>query len=287
MALGQHQAGKEVQILAGLGLRWDHVPDSRFLVMAARLARKPSDARESNRTLLGDEELERSSVVANCRMNRQRTLTGSNGYAKELGLHPLDLMRRTTGDRMRWLDLCCGEGKALVEAARIVHEEGAAENVEIVGLDLVAPPTPLGPKLSCLQFVRESLVRWEPVGQFDLITCVHGLHYVGDKLGLIARAVRWLTAEGQFVANLDLGNIKLVDGRAATRIVAGELRRAGLQYDRRRHLLRCPCRMEVRLPFQYRGADDQAGPNYTKQPAVDSYYELLSSQPNDKPETPS
>jgi len=43
--------------------------------------------------LLDDEELERSAVVANCRMNRERGLAGSNGYDRELGFHPLDFLK--------------------------------------------------------------------------------------------------------------------------------------------------------------------------------------------------
>ena len=43
--------------------------------------------------LLDDLALERSAVVANCRMNRERSLTGSNGYAKELGFHPLEILK--------------------------------------------------------------------------------------------------------------------------------------------------------------------------------------------------
>jgi hypothetical protein len=31
----------------------------------------------------------------------------------------------------------------------------------------------------------------------------------------------------------------------------------------------------VSLPYRYLGADDQAGPNYTGQPAVDSHYEVV------------
>ena len=54
-----------------------------------------------------------------------------------------------------------------------------------------------------------------------------------------------------------------------------KLRRAGLDYDARRHLIRCHGRREVGLPFAYLGAD-RAGPNYTGQPAVHSYYEALS-----------
>ncbi len=224
--------------------------------------------------LLEDDALERSSTVANCQMNRQRTLTGSNGYTKELCMNPLELlqggMRATV---VRWLDLCCGEGNALVEAARIVHKQGLDDKFEIVGVDLVAPPSSSESETSCLRLIQGSLAHWRPTGRFDLITCVHGLHYIGDKLGIVVRAASWLTDDGQFVANLDLTNIKFADGRVASRIVAKELRQAGLEYDSRRKLVHCSRRIDARLPFRYCGANDQAGPNYTKQPAVDSYYE--------------
>ena len=225
--------------------------------------------------LLGNHDLERSSVVANCRMNRERTLTGSNGYAKEFGFNPFDLLKEKGEANVAWLDLCCGSGKALIEAAQIAHDQGMDAKVEIVGVDLVAPSSPPRPNLTCLRFIDGSLVDWQPSDQFDLITCVHGLHYIGDKLGLIARAASWLKADGQFVANLDIGNIKIVDGPPSNRIITGELRKMGLEYDGRKKLLRCLHHTEVRFPFRYVGADDQAGPNYTKQDAVDSYYTWL------------
>lgn len=223
--------------------------------------------------LLNDDSLTRSSVVANCQMNRERTLTGSNGYEKELRLNPLEHLLGRSGAKIRWLDLCCGEGKALLEAARSVHGQGLDDRIEIVGVDLVAPTIAAEPKISCLRLIRASVNTWQPAWQFDLITCVHGLHYIGDKLGLVVRAASWLTDAGQFVANLDLNNIKVAGGRGASRIVAKELRKAGLEYDRRRKLVHCSRRIEAQLPFRYCGADDQAGPNYTKQAAVDSYYE--------------
>jgi SAM-dependent methyltransferase len=229
--------------------------------------------------LIADNDLERSSVVANCRMNRERILTGSNGYAKELGFNPLDVLMERAQAKARWLDLCCGSGKALIEAAQAVHDRGMEDRVEIVGIDLVAPMSPPDSRLTCLHLVAASLTRWQPTGKFDVITCVHGLHYVGDKLGLIVRAVSWLKDKGEFVANLDLNNIKLADGRPASRTVARELRTSGLEYDSRRRLLRCAGRTQLRLPFRYLGADDCAGPNYTKQPAVDSYYDGLGGDP--------
>jgi hypothetical protein len=50
----------------------------------------------------------------------------------------------------------------------------------------------------------------------------------------------------------------------------------GFSYDPRRRRVTCTGARELRLPYAYRGADDQAGANYTHQPAVDSYYEPLA-----------
>jgi SAM-dependent methyltransferase len=223
--------------------------------------------------LLSDDGLERSAIVANCRMNRERNLTGSNGYSKEVGFNPLEyLLGRISPDRpIAWLDLCCGTGTALIEAARISHSKGM--DIEIVGVDLVRMFHRPDPTLSHLRLVESSLRTWRPDHDFDLITCVHGLHYVGDKLRLVAGAASWLADDGLFVANLDSKNLKLGDGRAGGRKIVSDLRRAGLDYDSRKRLLVCHGRKIVSLPYQYLGADDGAGPNYTGQPAVDSYYQ--------------
>lgn len=42
-----------------------------------------------------------------------------------------------------------------------------------------------------------------------------------------------------------------------------------------KHLLRCNGRKGLKIPYRFLGADDCAGPNYTRQPAVLSYYESL------------
>lgn len=62
--------------------------------------------------------------------------------------------------------------------------------------------------------------------RFDLITCVHGLHYIGDKLAVLTRIASWLTDDGQFSADLDLDSIRLADGRPAGRKLAAALRDA-------------------------------------------------------------
>jgi len=225
--------------------------------------------------LLAVDALERSGTVANCRMNRERTLTGSNGYSSDLGINPLSLLEgKSTGrDQVSWLDLCCGSGRALLEAAQTAHNQGWDANFTIIGVDLVEAFARPDPTVKCLRFVAASLSTWEPDQPFDLITCVHGLHYIGDKLDLIARAVSWLTDDGRFAANLDLNNCKFADGRSAGRLLAAEFRRNGLQYQPRKKLVTCEGRRDVKFPFHFLGGDDESGPNYTRQPAVDSYYE--------------
>jgi len=209
-------------------------------------------------------------------MNRERNLTGSNGYTKELGFHPLDFLKEqgTSGHRVAWLDLCCGTGKALIEAARITASEGWAQRLEIVGVDLVGMFLEPDPGLENLRLVEASLRAWQPARTYDLVTCVHGLHYVGDKLGTIARALSWLTEDGKFAANLDLENVRLGDPSGTKRTLFADLRRSGLEIDRRRRLLVCRGRTTPSFPYRYLGSNDQAGPNYTGQPAVDSYYEI-------------
>lgn len=246
--------------------------------------------------LLDDEALDASPVVANRAMNRGRQLTGVNSYARELGFDPVEriVARLRAGERagapgpgtvpftvpdtaagtVGWLDLCCGTGLALRQAAERLHRAGLAGRTALVGVDLVdafapAPPSGggQGPELVCA-----SVATWRPTRAFDLITCVHGLHYVGDKLALLARAATWLTGTGTFVADLDLSSVRLADGRPAGRRLTAELRAAGFAYDARRRRISRSGNATLRLPYRYLGADDRAGANYTGQPAVHAYY---------------
>ena len=220
-----------------------------------------------------DEQLEASAVVANCRMNRERELTGSNGYARDLRLDPLAFLRERLrpGRVLRWLDLCCGTARALFQAADVLRREGFADAVEVVGVDLVGMflDTPRPP----LRLVVASVRAFEPDGPCDLITCVHGLHYVGDKLRLIERAASWLAEDGLFAANLDRDDVRDEQGRPFARRLGAMLRAAGAEHDPRRRLLTVRGRREVRLPLEYLGADDTGGPNYTGQPSVRSWYQ--------------
>lgn len=220
--------------------------------------------------LFDDETLEASCVVANCTMNRDRELSGSNGYARELGVEPFSMLRELLPEQrtIRWLDLCCGSGNALIEAADQIQIEGLP--VEITGVDLAGMFR--SHDYPHLRLSKASLSTWRAHGTYDLITCVHGLHYVGDKLGLIKRAGTWLRPAGRFIANLDVANIK-VRGFATSRSVVTRLREHGFEYSSRHRRLRCRHAIHFDHPFEYLGADPTAGPNYTGQPAVDSHYQ--------------
>jgi len=209
--------------------------------------------------LVDDETLESSPVVANSAMNRERRLAG---YARELGVDVVAFLEsRLSRGSVRWLDLCCGQGNGPLECARTLNDP----RLRIVGVDLV--DFFAGPRRPDVSFEVASVTSWTPRESYDLVTCVHGLHYVGDKLGLLARAASWLVADGLLVANFDAASV-----RPAGRRVTTALRQAGFEYDGRRRRVTCRGRREPTLPFQYVGADDQVGPNYTGQPAVESYY---------------
>lgn len=219
--------------------------------------------------LLGDAQLTGSWVVANRDMNRGRGLSGRDGYTRVLGIDVVDTLRATPGATVRWLDLCCGRGTALLDAAALLRRDGPAAC--LTGVDLVdafaATPPPE------VEFVVASLADWRPEHRFDLITCVHGLHYLGDKLGVLASVASWLTTDGRFVANFDAASIRLPDGAPAGRRLTTALRANGFAYDGRTRRISRRGHADVEFGFRYLGADDRAGPNYTGQPAVHSYYE--------------
>ena len=224
--------------------------------------------------LLDDDGLHASAVVANCSMNRERQLAGVNSYARELGLDPLGVLRAAIAGRGTgaWLDLCCGTGRALIQAAIALRDEGLLARAAITGVDLVDAFAPRPAGLSSPQLISSPVSAWTPARSFDLITCVHGLHYIGDKLAALARAASWLTADGLLIADLDLAGIRIA-GQPATRRLSRTLREAGFSYDSRRHRVSRTGKLEAALPYRYLGADDRTGPNYTGQPAVTSHYE--------------
>jgi hypothetical protein len=168
--------------------------------------------------------------------------------------------------------LCCGTGRALLQAADQLRNDGLSDRATLVGVDLVDYFDPTPSPSTPVTLICASITSWTPPRRFDLITCVHGLHYVGDKLAVLTRASGWLTDDGLLIADVDLTTIRLADGRPAGRPLSKALRQAGFTYDPRRRRLSSTSLRDVHLPYAYLGADDQAGANYTNQPAVNSYY---------------
>jgi SAM-dependent methyltransferase len=224
--------------------------------------------------LLDDDGLHASAVVANCSMNRERQLTGVNSYARELGFNPLDVIRAaiTGSGTGAWLDLCCGTGRALIQAAVALRDEGLLAQATITGVDLAGAFAPRPAGLPDLQLLAAPVPAWAPSRSYDLITCVHGLHYVGDKLATLTLAASWLTPAGRLAAHLDLAGISIA-GQPAPRRLARALRDLGFSCDTRRHRISRTGKLEAALPFRYLGADDRTGPNYTGQPAITSHYD--------------
>jgi hypothetical protein len=112
--------------------------------------------------------LESSSVAANCVMNRERQLAGANSYTRELGFNPVDLVRDAveslTGQDAPagWLDLCCGTGRALVQAATRLRRDGLAHRTALVGVDLVDAFDPVPEELPNLRLVCSPVAAWTP-----------------------------------------------------------------------------------------------------------------------------
>ena len=223
--------------------------------------------------LIPEDKLIWSPIVANSRMNRERKASGVNSCEQEFGFKPENylLERIKQQSSVSWLDLCCGQGNALVQTAVYFHAHGLQDKVVLKGIDLLDAFTPVDDRLTCLQFQVTSLMGWQPDSTYDLITCSHGLHYLGDKFKVIQLAVGALTDTGLFIAHLDLNNI-VVEGTTFQSYLNILFKRQQLQYNKKKRLLQQVGSKTIDFSLFYKGADDQAGPNYTGQDAVTSYY---------------
>lgn len=228
--------------------------------------------------LLDNDTLARSEIAANACMNRQRNLLGANSYEKDLGFSPVDFLKKVlqSQTQVAWLDLCCGSGRALLQAASIFESDKPKNIIQLVGLDLIPMFDSIPRTSGHVRLFSASVEQWETDEKFDLITCVHGLHYVGDKLGALGRASGWMKENGRLIAHVDYRNLKIAGRKQPAGQIGKDLRKAGFKYLPSRHLLTRDGKLSNRpLPYRYLGADDKAGPNFTGQSAVDSYYERM------------
>lgn len=219
--------------------------------------------------LIPENKLIWSPVVANSRMNRERNASGINSYEQEFKFKPEEFLKERIErfGKASWLDLCCGYGKAMNQVAEYFIGKNLQDSIRFTGVDLVGDFIEPALTKPFIVFEAGSVMNFEAKEKYDLITSVHGLHYVGDKLKVIAKAVSCLHETGLFVANLDAANIviKNLDTKKL-------LKENGLDYNAKTKILQRTGVTVIRFDLEYSGADDTIGPNYTGQESVNSYY---------------
>ena len=127
--------------------------------------------------------------------------------------------------------------------------------------------------ITCVGFESASLLDWTPDQSYDLITCVHGLHYLGDKLKVVEVAISALNPHGLFIANLDLNNIAIKETNTSL-YLKNSFKQHGIVYNSRLKVLKRIGPKVIKFDLKYLGADDEYGPNYTGQDSVTSYYSV-------------
>lgn len=224
--------------------------------------------------LLQEKELIWTSVVANSMMNRERNLTGINSYEKDLYFDILAFIKYTlnTGHHFHWIDLCCGKGKALLQAFDIFSKTDFADKIFLEGIDLVDMFENDLRENQPIKLYVKSLLDWIPTQKYDLITCVHGLHYVGDKLSVLEKVGKALKDNGKFIGNIDFESVQNTHHQSLKKEILSYLDTQELVYNTRRKILICEGYTALDFPYQYLGANAEAGKNYTGQEAVDSIY---------------
>ena len=223
--------------------------------------------------LLPEHALIWSPIVVNSRMNRQRNSCGINSYEQEFKFKPEEYLASKIKELgcASWLDLCCGEGNAIIQTAMHFDKLGQQDLIKLKGIDLVDTFPLMNSNMRCVEFVTASLIDWNPDQTYDLITCVHGLHYVGDKLKVIETSIKALNPHGLFIANIDLKNI-MIQGKNTNSYLKNSFKQYGISYNSRRKVLSQIGNANIKFDVTYLGADDDCGPNYTGQDSVTSYY---------------
>lgn len=161
----------------------------------------------------------------------------------------------------------------MLQYAKSAADKDYQERVILLGIDLVDQFQEIPSFINCLQFEVASLANWTSDEKYDLITCIHGLHYIGDKLKVLCAAFRAIGDQGLFLANLDLANIK-IEGDKNDQYLKRLFLENQIEYNVRKKLVCCKGPRDIYLNLTYNGADDTAGPNYTGQEVVNSYYVL-------------
>ena len=224
--------------------------------------------------MLPADELLASSTVANATMNRGRGLSGVNSYERELRFSLIDFLAERVREHGAavWYDACCGQGRALVEAGRQFADDGWGSQVQIIGVDLVSMFTPdEAPNVTLRAADVAAFTLEQPA---DLITCVHGLHYLGDKLGFLQHAYTLLAPGGLLLGHLDASNVLHAEsGQSIWRQAARHAAKRGAALELKSHVLRVK-RTDAPLDFgvTFQGGSISEKPNYSGITVINSWY---------------
>jgi len=224
--------------------------------------------------MLNSSEILTSSVVANSTMNRGRGLAGVNSYERELRFDILKFLEERVRLRGRavWYDACCGEGHALIAASQSIANLPWGANVRLVGVDLIDSFSSYNSNSVKLQ--QGDVVTYQVDEGVDLVTCVHGLHYLGDKLGFLKNCYSMLAPSGMMLGQLDATNI-CIEGEAAgvwTRLMRN-VRASGVSLKLERHRLALEkSAADLDFGVAFAGATVAEQPNYTGITVIDSWY---------------
>ena len=90
-------------------------------------------------SLLPNDRLEHSPIVANNRMNRERNAVGVNSYERDIWLSPIEFLtgRSEKLTSVGWMDICCGRGRALIQTAQHLKTRFPGRHIRLLGIDLV------------------------------------------------------------------------------------------------------------------------------------------------------
>ncbi|BDI28411.1 methyltransferase [Capsulimonas corticalis] len=223
--------------------------------------------------MLTNPQLLASDIVANRTMNRGRVLSGVNSYERELGFSPLERLRerRRAHGTAVWVDACCGEGRALLHAAALLRELELSDTISLIGVDLINTfPSHDFPNLT---FVETDVTRYQPPSGADLITCIHGLHYLGDKLGFLENSYSALAEDGVFAGQLDPANVRSREEKWTWSAMLRRAKRGGADVTLRKNLLQMRgTGASLSFGLRYEGAKPSETPNYTGITVIDSWY---------------
>lgn len=114
--------------------------------------------------LLSEEKLVWSPIVVNSRMNRERNSCGINSYEQELKFKPEEFLLSKIKEygNTSWIDICCGQGNALIQTSDYFHKIGLQRNILLEGIDLINNSCLSDNETQPINFQTQSIINWMP-----------------------------------------------------------------------------------------------------------------------------